>query len=144
MAECQLHRVGTAGPRAPVHQLQFHWTPDLHQMFSFVQRFRHSDSTDGRAEHTHHQRRRVAGLAHRVNSELAVTHRREDPQLGATTAADPGGVEGLLLLGWIQPQPTAVSLKLAWGRAPTRGNLYQTLSLPLSKSCMKPNKNLHN
>ena len=40
MAECQLHRVGTAGPRAPVHQLQFQWTPDLRQTFSFVQRFR--------------------------------------------------------------------------------------------------------
>ena len=134
MAECQLHRVGTAGPRAPDHQLQFQWTPDLHQTFSFVQRFRHSDSTDGRAEHAHQQ--------HRVNLELTAIHRREDPQLGATTAADPGGVEGLLPLGRVQPQPTAVSLKLAWGRSPTRCNLYQTLSLPFSKPCMKPNKNL--
>ena len=27
MAECQLHRVGTAGLRAPVHQFQFQRTP---------------------------------------------------------------------------------------------------------------------
>ena len=92
--------------------------PDLLQTFSFVQRFRHSDLADGRAEHVHQQHRRVTRPAHRVNSELAVIHRREDPQPGATTAADPGGVEGLLTLGWVQPQPTAVSLKLAWGRTP--------------------------
>ena len=63
--------------------------------------FRYSDSADGRAERVHHQYRRVAGPAHRVNSELAAIHRREDPQPGATTAADPGGVEGLLPLGWV-------------------------------------------
>ena len=125
MAECQLDSVGTAGLRAPIHQFQLQRTP---AMYSIVQRFRHSDSTDGRAERAHHQHRRFARPAHQVNSELAVTHRREDPQLGATTAADPGGVEGLLPLGWVQPQPTAVRLKLAWGRTPTRGNLYQNLS----------------
>ena len=27
MAECQLHRVGTSGLRAPVHQFQLQWTP---------------------------------------------------------------------------------------------------------------------
>ena len=31
--------------------------------------------------------------AHRVNSELAAIHRREDPQPGAVTVAIPGGVE---------------------------------------------------
>ena len=98
MAECQFLRVGTAGVRAPVHQLQLQWTP---AMYSFVQRFRHSDSADGRAERAHPQHRRVAGPAHRINSELAATHRREDPQLGATIAADPGGVKGLLPLGWV-------------------------------------------
>ena len=36
MAECLLHRVGMAGPRVLVHQLQFQWTPDLRQTFSFV------------------------------------------------------------------------------------------------------------
>ena len=76
MAEYQLHRVGMAGLRAPVHQLQLQWTPTT---YNFVQRFRHSDSADGRAEHAHHQHRRVAGA----------------------TAAIPGGVEGLLLLGWV-------------------------------------------
>ena len=73
--------------------------PDLLQTFSFVQRFRHSDLADGRAEHVHQQHRRVTRPAHRVNSELVAIHRREDPQLGAATAADPGGVEGLLPLG---------------------------------------------
>ena len=70
-------------------------------MYSFVQRLRHSDSVDGRAERAHHQHRRVAGPAHRVNSELVAINIREDPQLGAATAADPGGVEGLLPLGWV-------------------------------------------
>ena len=98
MAKCQLHRVGTAGLRAPVHQLQLQWTPAT---YSFVQRFRHSDSADGRAERAHHQHRRVAGPAHRVNTELAAIHRREDPQPGAATAAIPGGMEGLLPLGWV-------------------------------------------
>ena len=131
MAECQLDSVGTAGLRAPIHQFQLQRTP---AMYSFVQRFRHSDSADGRAERAHHQHRRVAGPAHRVNTELAATHRREDPQLGVATGADPGGVEGLLPLGWVQPQPAAVSLKLAWGRTPTRGNLYQTLSFTAFKT----------
>ena len=63
-----------------------------------------------------------------------MTYRREDPQHGAATAADVGGVEGLLPLGWVQPQPTAVSLKLAWGRTPTRGILYQTLSFTAFKA----------
>ena len=130
MAEYQLHRVGTAGLRAPVHQFQLQWTPAT---YSFVQRLRHSNSADGRDERAHHQHRRVVGPAYRVNSELAVIHRREDPQLGATTAADPGGVEGLLPLGWVQPQPIVVSRKLAWGRTPTRGNLYQTLSFTAFK-----------
>ena len=98
MAECQLHRVGTASLRAPVHQLQLQWTPTT---YSFVQRFRHSDSADGRAEHAHHQHRQVAGPAHRVNLELAVIHKREDPQPVAATAAIPGGVESLLPFGWI-------------------------------------------
>ena len=98
MTECQFLRVGTAGHMAPVHQLQFQWTPAT---YNFVQRFCHSDSTDGRAEHAHHQHRRVAGPARRVNSKLAAIHRLEDPQLGVTTAADPGGVEGLLPLGWV-------------------------------------------
>ena len=89
MAECQLHRVGTAG---------LQWTPAT---YSFVQRLRHSDSADERAERAHHQHRRVAGPAHRVNLELAAIHRREDPQLGAAAVADPGGVEGLLPLGWV-------------------------------------------
>ena len=44
MVECQLHRVGTVGPRAPVHQLQLQWTPAT---YNFVQRLRHSDSADG-------------------------------------------------------------------------------------------------
>ena len=101
MAKCQLHRVGMVDPRAPVHQFQFQWIPNLRQTYSFVQRIRHSDSADGRAERAHHQHRRVAGPAHRVNTKLAAIHRREDPQLGATTAADPGGVEGLLPLGWV-------------------------------------------
>ena len=52
MAECQLHRVGTAGLRTPVHQFQLQRTPAT---YSFVQRFCHSDSADGRAEHAHHQ-----------------------------------------------------------------------------------------
>ena len=56
---------------------------------------------DGRAERAHHQHRRVAGLAYRVNSKLAAKHRREDPQPGAATAVIPGGVEGLQLLGWV-------------------------------------------
>ena len=47
------------------------------------------------------------------------------------TAADAGGVEGLLPLGWVQPQPTAVSLKR--GRTPMRGILYQTLSFTTFK-----------
>ena len=37
---------------------------------------------------------------HRVNSELAAIHRREDPQLGVTITADPGvrpGTAGLLI-----------------------------------------------
>jgi len=68
-------------------------------MYSFVQRFCHSDSAVGRAEHAHHQHRRVAGPAHRVNSKLVAIHRREDPQPGAATAANLGGVEGLLPLG---------------------------------------------
>jgi len=75
----------------------------------------------------------VTRPAHRVNSEQAATHRREDLQHGAAIAADTGGMEGLLPLGWVQPQPTAVSLKLAWGRTPTRGNLYQTLSFTAFK-----------
>ena len=132
--------MGTAGLRAPVHQFQLQWSPAT---YSFVQRLRHSDSADGRAERAHHQHRRVAGPAHRVNSKLAAIHRREDPQLGVTTAADLGGVEGLLPLGWVQPQPTAVSLKLAWGRTSTGGNLYQTLSFTIFKSYMKPNKIMH-
>ena len=98
MVECQLYRVGMAGLRALVHQLQIQWTPAT---YSFVQRFRHSDSADGRAEHAHHQHRRVAGPAHRVNIELAAIYWREDPQPGAATAAIPGGVEGLLPLGWV-------------------------------------------
>ena len=44
MAECQLHRVGTAALRAPVHQFQLQWSPAT---YSFVQRLRHSDSADG-------------------------------------------------------------------------------------------------
>ena len=36
MAECQLHRVGTAGLRAPVHQFQLQWTSTT---YSFVQSF---------------------------------------------------------------------------------------------------------
>ena len=44
MAECQFLRVGTAGHKAPVHQLQFQWTPAT---YSFVQRLRHSNSPDG-------------------------------------------------------------------------------------------------
>ena len=100
MAECQLHRVGTAGLRALVHQfqLQLQWSPAMN---SFIQRFCHSDSADGRAERAHHQHRRVARPAHQVNLELTAIHRQEDPQPGAATAADPGGVEGLLPLGWV-------------------------------------------
>ena len=98
MAECQLHRVGTAGLRTPVHQVQLQWSPTT---YSFVQRLRHSDSADGRAERAHYQHRRVAGPAHRVNSKLAAIHKREDPQPGAATAAIPGGVEGVLPLGWV-------------------------------------------
>ena len=94
MAECQLHRVGTAGLRAPVHQFQLQWSPAT---YSFVQRLRHSDSADGRAERAHHQHRRVAGPAHRVNTELAAIYWREDPHPGAVTTAILGGVEGLLL-----------------------------------------------
>ena len=45
---------------------------------------------NGRAERAHHQHRRVAGPAHRVNSKLAAIHRREDPQPRAATAAIPG------------------------------------------------------
>ena len=35
------------------------------------------------------------------HTELAAIHRREDPQPRAATAAIPGGVEGLLPLGWV-------------------------------------------
>ena len=98
MAECQLHRVGTVGPKAPIHQLQLQWTPAT---YNFVQRLRHSDSADGRAERAHHQHRGVIGPAHRVNSELAAIHRREDPQPGAAIAEILGGVEGLQPLGWV-------------------------------------------
>ena len=98
MAERQLHRVGTVGLRAPVHQFQLQWSPAT---YSFVQRLRHSDSADGRAKHVHHQHQRVAGPAHRVNSKLAAIHWRDDPQPGAATAAIPGEVEGLLPLGWV-------------------------------------------
>ena len=87
MAECQLHRVGTAGLRAPVHQLQLQWTPAT---FSFVQRFHYSDSADGRAERAHHQHRRVAGPAHRVNSELAAIHKREPRRSGGLTTVGLG------------------------------------------------------
>ena len=114
-------------------------------MYSFVQRFQLSCLAAGRAERVRQQHRRVARPAYPVHPELAVTHRREDTCYGAATAADAGGVEGLLPLGWVQPQPTAVSLKLAWGRTPTRGNLCQTLPFYcFPKSGMKPNKNLQN
>ena len=98
-------------------------------MYCFIQRLRHSDSVDGRAEHAHQQHRRVAGPAHRVNSELAATHRREDPQLGAATAADPGCVEGLLPLGWVQPQPTTGGV----GGPPREVTCIKLYLLPLSK-----------
>ena len=71
---------------------------DLHDV-QLRPELRHSDSADGQTERANHQHRRVAGLAHRVNSKLAAIHRREDPQPGAATAAIPGGVEGLLPLG---------------------------------------------
>ena len=74
MAECLLHRVGTTDLRAPVHELQLQWTPAT---YSFVQRFRHSDLADGQAERAHHQHQRVAGPAHRVNTELAAIYWRE-------------------------------------------------------------------
>jgi len=88
MAECQLHRVGTAGLRALVHQLQLQWTS---AMYSFVQRFRYSDSADGRTECTCLQHRRVARPAHPVDPRLAAIHRREDPHHGAALAIDAGG-----------------------------------------------------
>ena len=69
---------------------------------------------------------------------------REDLQHGAATAADTGGMEGLLPLGWVQPQPTAVSMKLAWGRTPREVTSIKLYPLPLSKPCIKPNKNLQN
>ena len=87
-------------------------------MHSIVLRFRYSYSADGRAEHARHQHRRVTRPAHAVNLELEATHRPEDPQHGTAIATDTGGVEGLLPLGLVQPQPTVVSLKLTWGRTP--------------------------
>ena len=89
MVECQLHRVGTAGLRALVHQFQLQWSPTT---YSFVQRLRHSDS------------------APTSTSDWASTSSQlktgsdtqgEDSHPGAATAAIPGGVEGLLPLGWV-------------------------------------------
>ena len=51
--------------------------------------------------------------AHPVDPGLAAIHWREDPHHREASAADAGGAEGILPLGWVQPQPTAVSLKLA-------------------------------
>ena len=54
-----------------------------------------------------------------------------NPRHGAVTVAVTGGVEGVLPLDGFQLRSAVVSLKLAWGRTPTRGNLYH-LSLLLS------------
>ena len=41
--------------------------------------------------------------AHPVDPGLAAIHWREDPHHGAASAADTGGAEGTLPLGWVQP-----------------------------------------
>ena len=102
-------------------------------MFSFIQRFRYSDSAYGRPERTCLQHRRIARSAHLVDPRLAAIHRREDPHHGTASAADAGGAEGILPLGWVQPQPTAVSLKLAWGGPPREVSCIKLYPLPLSK-----------
>jgi len=64
---------------------------------------------------------------------MAASHWRENPRHGAVAVAvkATGGVEGILPLDGLQLRPAVVSLKLAWGRIPTRDNLYY-LSLLLS------------
>ena len=83
---------------------------------------------------------------------MAVSHWRETPQHGAVAVAATGGVEGVLPLDRFQPRPAVVSLKLAWGRIPTRGNLYHfsfTAFITLHETYknlqnQKTHKNLHN
>ena len=135
MAQCQHWGVDMAGTRPPVHQFQLRWSPEPHQTDVFVPRFRCHHPAARWAAGVGRQHTRDAEPTHRQYPSMAASHWRETPRHGAEAAAAIERVEGLLPLDGFQPQPVIVSLKLAWGRIPTRGNLYY-VSLPLSIYCI--------
>ena len=131
MAQCQHRGMDTAGTRPLVHQFQLRWSPEPHQMDVFVLSFRRHHPAARRAAGAGRQPTRDAEPTHRYIPSMAASHWRKTPRHGAVAIAATGGVEGILPLDGFQPRPAVVSLKLAWGRTPTRGNLYH-LSLLLS------------
>ena len=77
---------------------------------------------------------------HIETSQARQHHWRETPRHGVVAVAATRGVEGLLPLDGFQTRPAVVSLKLDWGRTPTRGNLYHFFTAFITFLCMKPIK----
>jgi len=118
-------------PQQPQHSHQLQRSLEPHQTDRLIPRFRCHHPAARWAAGAKRQHTRDTAPTYWDNPGIAASHWRKTPRHRAEATTAPRGLEGLLPLDGFQPRSAAVSLKLAWGIAPMRGNLYH-LSLLLS------------